>query len=1052
MLSSSPAPRFAEEVLMQARLHRYSLPLSIALITACCFVCRVDGQSALAIVSAANNQTTVAPNSLATIYGTNLASLVANAQLGASGLPTVLGGVSVSIDGVVAPLLYVSPQQINFLVPANTPLGTAQVNISAGNAQAGVSGSVQVALVSLGLFTLPCLRPTRAAAQNAMTYSLEPFQALTSQNAIPDKRTRLSFFGTGLRYAGNAALDPGIVNVASALSAQATDSLGVTHPLTVEYAGPAPDYSGLDQVNVIVPGDLEGAGLVNVQLSAGNATSNSVSIVMSPSLAAGLGSGQTFNIMTAAGSGVAGDAGDGGSAVRAAFDGPSGLALDSAHHLYIASSPDHVVRMVSAAGVITAFAGTGVSGSSGDGGPANQAELRSPSSVAADASGNLYVADPDDNRIRRIAADGTTSTFAGTGVQGFSGDGGLATAAQLWSPSAVTVDPYGAVVIADTGNNRIRRVTSDGIIATVAGNGTAGFSGDGGPAYLAELNGPDSVAVGADGTIYAADERNQRVRRITADGNISTLMSGNLTPLTFESPIRLAVDANQQLFVSDSSSAGIQAMGAACQLNSVAGTGVAGFSGDGGPAMQAQVNGPSALAPDASGDVYFADTNNNRVRRLYQGGCDAPASIFFDPSPAMSGMTVNGTVRLSCPAGQDTALALSANENGMDLPDSVNIAASQTSGTFSFTAPSVSMATSVQVTAANPQISAAGTLLAEPAGGSASGALSMSVAPRAQTGGGPVTGAIAMATPAGSGGATVSLASNNPAAQVRGDAVVPPGRLRAEFAVMTSPVTQPATATITGNADGTSASTALSLLPGSGSLSSNPTGSNPSGSNPAGSNSGGTSPGGSNSGGSGPSSNLAAIASFAISPSSVTAGQQATGSLTLAGPAPAGGALVALSSNNQAASVPASLTIPAGQSSATFTINTSTVSSPATATITASSANATSASLTVNPAASADCVGSISLSKSEVIGGNSVGGNVALTSPAPAGGQPVSLSSSSASASVPSQVTVPAGQSSTGFTVSTTPVLSTATPVISANTGACAGANTALTILPVSLP
>jgi len=1021
---------------MQARLQHYSLPVCVllGLITQCGLVSPLEGQPTIAIVSAANNQAVIAPNSLGTIYGTNLAPGVAYGQLGANGLlPVTLAGVGVSIDGLAAPLLYVSPQQINFLVPANTPLGTAQVDVSPASAQAAISGSVQVAAVSPGLFTLPCLRPSRAAAQNAVTYSPEPFDALTAQNGIPDKRTRLSFFGTGIRYAGSGTL-----------SAEATDSLGITHPLTVEYAGPAPGYSGLDQVNVIVPGDLEGAGLVNVQLSAGSAASNPVSIVMSPSLAAGLGSGQTFNIMTAAGSGAAGDAGDGGSALRAAFDGPSGVALDNAHNLYIASGSGHVVRMVSAAGVVTTYAGTGVSGSSGDGGPANQAQLHSPASIATDPSGNLYVADPADNRIRRIAADGTISTFAGTGLQGFAGDGGPATSAQLSSPSAVAVDPNGAVVIADTGNNRVRRVTSDGIISTIAGNGTAGFSGDGGAAYLAELNGPDSVAVGADGTIYAADEGNQRVRRITPDGIISSLMSGNLIPLTFVSPVRLAVDANQQLFVSDSSSAGIQAMGAACQLNSVAGTGAPGFSGDGGQATQAQVNGPSALAPDPSGDVYFADTNNNRVRRLYQGGCDAPASIFFDPSPAMSGMTVNGMVRLSCPAGQDVALALSANENGVDLPDTVNIAAGQTSGTFSFTTPSLATATSIQATASNPQISASGTFLAEPAGSGTSGALSMSVSPSAQTGGGPVTGVIAMGIPAAPGGAQVSLASNNPAAQVMGDAVVPVGRLRAEFAVMTSPVTQPATATITGTTDGTSASTALSLLPGSGSSSSNPIGSNPTGSNPTGSN-----PGGSN-----PSSNLATIASFTISPSSVTAGQQATGSLTLSGPAPAGGALVSLSSNNQAASVPASVTIPAGQNGATFAVSTSTVSSPATATITASSANTASANLTVNPAAAAssDCVGSISLSKSTVIGGNSVSGNVALTNPAPSGGQPVSLSSSSASASVPSQVIVPAGQSSTGFTVSTTPVLSAATPLISANTGACAGASSALTVLPASLP
>jgi uncharacterized protein (TIGR03437 family) len=1194
----------------QSRAGRF-LPLFYFMV-AFALLSPIEGQQITSVVSAANDQNVISPNSIATIFGVNLAQETASATLNASGaLPDALGGTSVSIGGQTAPLLYVSPQQINFLVPANTSLGTVNVSVNSAASQSPISGSVSVASVSPGVFTIPCLRPSRGAVLNGVTNSLEPFQAITPQNAIPDKRTRLSLFGTGLRYAGNATFNPSVVNVANAITAQATDSLGVTRTLPVEYAGPAPDYLGLDQVNVVLPPELQDAGLVYLRLLAGNATSNSVSVIMSKSMAAGLGSEQNFNIMTVAGSGVAGYAGDLGSAIRALLQKPTGVVLDSRHNLYIASGTNHVVQMVSTDGVITAVAGTGASGSSGDGGPAIQALLRDPVSLVVDPSGNLYVADPEDNKIRRIAANGTISTFAGTGVQGFSGDGGPAAAAELSSPSAVAVDPYGAIVIADTGNNRVRRVTSDGVIDTIAGTGKANFSGDGGPAYLAGLNAPDSVAVGADGTTYVADEGNQRIRRIFADGGIDSLMASGLTPIFFQSPIRLAVDANQQLFISDSPDARIQVMGSACQLNPVAGTGIPGFAGDGGLATGAQVNGPSSLAPDTSGDVYFADSNNNRIRRLYQGGCDSPANIVFNPEPAMTGMTVNGLVRLSCPAAQDTALALSG--NGLDLPGAVSIASGQTSGSFSFRVPSVDMTTGFPVTASNPQYSAAGTLFAEPAGTSNAGALSMAVEPSSQIGGGPVSGIVTLAGPAPAGGTQVSVASNDPAAKVAGDALIPEGQRGAEFAVITSPVAQPATATITGNSGGVTTSTPLSILTGGlstlGSLSIAPssvtsgqtatgtvtlasaapasgvqvnltssnaaatvppsvtipagqttgtfpistsTASSPSTAtitassannasatltvNPASSSqspasgtiasfsvspssvtSGQTATGTVTLASAAPasgvqvnltSSNAAAtvpasvtipagqttgtfpvststvsspstatitassannasatlsvnpasssqspasgtITSFSVSPSSVTSGQTATGSVTLASAAPASGVQVNLASSNAAATVPASVTIPAGQTTGTFPVSTSAVSSPTTATITASSANTASATLTVNPAAAnADCVGSVTFSRSEVIGGNPVSGTVALTSPAPAGGQPVSLSSSSASAGVPSTVTVPAGQSSTGFTVSTKPVLSTQNPVISGSTGACAGSSAALTILP----
>jgi uncharacterized protein (TIGR03437 family) len=1209
--------RTPSEEIMQAGQYiggriRMRVIFSIYFIAACC-LWPLHGQQLLSVVSAANNQPVISPNSLATIYGVNLASGAASAQMDAGGaLPTAIGGTSVSIGGKPAQLFYVSPSQINVVVPSTTPLGRATVSVTSPISQTAAAATIPVALISPGVFTLPCLRPSRGAVLNGVTFSPEPFQATTSQNGIPDKRTRLSLFGTGLRYAGNSTQDPSVTNVANAITARATDSLGGVHTLPVEYAGPAPDFAGLDQVNVVIPPDLEGAGLVNVQLQSGRSGSNAVSIVMSQSGSAGVNSGERFNISTVAGSGVAGVSGDGSSALSAALGTPTGVAMDAHHNLYIASAANHVVRKVAPDGVITTAAGTGTAGSNGDGGLATQAQLTTPMSVAADKSGNIYIADAGANNIRRIAPDGTIDTFAGTGTAGFSGDGGFATGAQFSSPSAVAVDPHGSVVITDTGNNRVRKVTSDGVIDTMAGIGTAGLSGDGGAAFLAALNLPDSVAIGSDGTVYVADEGNQRIRRIAPDGSISSLMSSaNLVPLAFASPMRLAVDPNQQLFVSDSPDQNIQAIGSACQVTPVAGTGSAGFTGDNGPAVSAQVSSPTSMTTDSSGDVYFADSNNNRVRRLYQGSCDSPASISFNPSPSMSGMTVNGLVQLSCPAAQPAALALSSTVNGLQLPSIVNIAQGQTSGAFSFQAPSDSAATGFQVTASNPQTSATGTVVIDPSG-TAPIALWMTIAPASPAAGTPVTGVITLTNPAPSDGTVVSLASNTPAAQVSSHAAVPPGQTTAEFTVATSPVTQPTTATITGTAGGATNTASMSIMPQGTSTISGLTIS-PS-SLTAGQTGTGTVTMASPAGASGGSVNLSSsspavtvpasvavpagettatfpvtaslvtspatatitassanstsatvnvipasttqtgpvstLASLSVAPSSVTSGEAAAGTVTLASLAPAGGVVVGLASNNQGATVPVSVTVPAGQTTATFPVETSTVSTPATATITAASANTQAATLTVNPAAGAQptlisgfsispstvsggesatgtvtlaqpapsrgalvnlasnnsaatvpasviiptgqtmatvpvststvssattavitgasansmqatmtinpsssssstaCVGNITLSRSEVIGGNSVSGTVGLKEPAPVGGQPVSLSSSSANASVPSTVTIPAGQTSTGFTVGTTPVLSAVTPLISATTGACAGASTGFTLLP----
>ncbi len=186
-------------------------------------------------------------------------------------------------------------------------------------------------------------------------------------------------------------------------------------------------------------------------------------------------------ISTVAGSGIAGFLGDGGSATSSRLYGPSNVAVDSANNIYIADTLNNRIRMVTATGVITTIAGIGTSGFSGDGGPATSAQLNGPSGIGLDSAGNLYIADETNNRIRMVTTTGVISTVAGTGTGGFSGDGGQATSAQLNFPTSVVVDTAGNLYIADSRNIRIRMVKATGVISTVAGTGTGGFSGDGVP-------------------------------------------------------------------------------------------------------------------------------------------------------------------------------------------------------------------------------------------------------------------------------------------------------------------------------------------------------------------------------------------------------------------------------------------------------------------------------------------------------------------------------------------------------------------------------------------
>ena len=330
-------------------------------------------------------------------------------------------------------------------------------------------------------------------------------------------------------------------------------------------------------------------------------------------------------VTTIAGNGnLADNYADGAAAASVQLSAIQGVAVDGAGNLFISDLGQHRIRKVSN-GVVTTYAGDGVAGYSGDSGPAIDAQLHSPGSIACDGSGNLYIADQLNSYIRRVGTDGTITSVAGNGTPGFSGDGGPASAARITVFNGIAVDSAGNIYFADDSTSRIRKIDVNGIIATVAGNGVAGFSGDGGLATSAQLSSPSGVAVDSAGNLYIADANNFRVRKVSATGIVSTIAgtgaqgySGDGGPASSALLGRvdgIAIDASGNLYIVDGV-VRIRKISAGGIITTIAGSAASGYAGDGGPATSAQLSGPTALAVDASGDVFIADTNNSAVREL----------------------------------------------------------------------------------------------------------------------------------------------------------------------------------------------------------------------------------------------------------------------------------------------------------------------------------------------------------------------------------------------------------------------------------------------------
>ncbi len=436
-------------------------------------------------------------------------------------------------------------------------------------------------------------------------------------------------------------------------------------------------------------------------------------------------------ITTIAGNGEENFSGDNGAATNARLNAPSGVAIDSVGNIYVADEKNNRVRMVTTAGVITTVAGNGSFSFSGDGGPATSAGLRNPYGVSIDSTGNLYIADSGNARIRKVTAAGTITTVAGNGVAGYSGDGNAATSASLRYPTGVALDSAGNLYIVDESNNNVRKVTTAGVISTVAGNNLSGFDGDGVAATSVYLQSPRAITVDGAGNIYVAEANASRIRKITAATGLITTAAGNgasgfsgdgsaATSASLAFPGGVAVDGDGNVYLSDTSNHRIRKVTATTGvITTIAGNGISGLAGDGGAATSASLQFPAGVAVDSAGRVYVADSTSDRIRKIEDGAPGAPTiaaitvgnaqlSISFSSPPNIGGSAISSYTAVCSAPGQATrtssgtspSLIVTGLTNGVAYI--CTVAASNSFGTSPSSTPSQPVTPQATQTSAQP--------------------------------------------------------------------------------------------------------------------------------------------------------------------------------------------------------------------------------------------------------------------------------------------------------------------------------------------------------------
>ena len=381
-------------------------------------------------------------------------------------------------------------------------------------------------------------------------------------------------------------------------------------------------------------------------------------------------------VETIVGNGIPGYSGDGGLAIEAELYNPLSVKFDQSGNMYIADQSNNVIRKVDPSGIITTVAGTGTGGYSGDGGPATAAEIKWPTDIAFDASGNLYIADLGYDVIRKVTPDGIISTIAGTGTCCYNGDGIPATSAQIYDPLGLVFDNAGNLFFGDNGNHRVRKISTDGIITTVVGKGTGGYSGDGGLADSAKMIYPGDINFDHSGNLYIPDYANHRIRMVNAGDTINTIVGNGIAAYTgiggpadsaeVAYPWCILFDDTGNYYITDDNTGAIHKISTAGIITAIAGNGTPGYSGDGGPAIDAEFGFQAACtAIDTLGNLYIADYSNNRIRRIVYTPTKSytavnnvnktPEEITISPNPTTTALTIRYSgVTLSGVEGQIT--------------------------------------------------------------------------------------------------------------------------------------------------------------------------------------------------------------------------------------------------------------------------------------------------------------------------------------------------------------------------------------------------------------